>query len=73
VLHRNDPRIRGTQVATVHAIQQIQSTSRASTIVAALFVALFGVSLIWAAGFTNADALHNAAHDSRHSLVFPCH
>ena len=40
---------------------------------AALLLALFGLSLVWASGFANADALHNAAHDSRHSLIFPCH
>jgi cobalt transporter subunit CbtB len=40
---------------------------------AALFLALFGLSLVWLSGFANADVLHNGAHDSRHSLVFPCH
>lgn len=44
-----------------------------SRIAAIACVALFGLGLVWAAGFANAEALHNAAHDSRHSLVFPCH
>ncbi|HEX5517658.1 MAG TPA: CbtB domain-containing protein [Pseudolabrys sp.] len=24
-------------------------------------------------GFANSQLLHNAAHDTRHSLSFPCH
>jgi cobalt transporter subunit CbtB len=40
----------------------------------AAFVALFvGVGLVYFAGFSGAEAAHNAAHDTRHSLSFPCH
>ena len=35
--------------------------------------ALLGLSLVWAAGFANASALHDAAHDQRHAVGFPCH
>ncbi|GAW85891.1 conserved hypothetical protein [Bathymodiolus platifrons methanotrophic gill symbiont] len=31
------------------------------------FVILFGV------GFAPMDLAHNAAHDTRHSVAFPCH
>ncbi len=34
---------------------------------------LLGVGLIFAAGFANATALHEAAHDQRHAIAFPCH
>jgi len=37
------------------------------------FAALLGVSLIYGVGLASPSALHNAAHDSRHSLSFPCH
>ncbi len=41
---------------------------------AAGFLAIiFGVFLLYAAGFTNSETLHNAAHDGRHSFIFPCH
>ncbi len=52
---------------------QVRTVPRASTIAAALLFAVFGLSLVWASGFANADTLHNGAHDSRHSLIFPCH
>jgi cobalt transporter subunit CbtB len=58
---------------TQHAIPQVHTAPRASTFAAALLFAFFGLSLVWFSGFANADVLHNAAHDSRHSLVFPCH
>ncbi|UPG72425.1 CbtB-domain containing protein [Roseomonas gilardii subsp. gilardii] len=40
---------------------------------AALLSAALGAVLLWGVGFAHADALHNAAHDTRHSNGFPCH
>jgi cobalt transporter subunit CbtB len=37
------------------------------------FAALLGVSIIYGVGLANSSTLHNAAHDTRHSLAFPCH
>lgn len=49
------------------------ATGRATTFVPALFAALVGVFLIWSVGFSHISAVHNAAHDMRHSNAFPCH
>nr|VFJ94484.1 MAG: cobalt transporter subunit CbtB [Candidatus Kentron sp. H]VFJ95354.1 MAG: cobalt transporter subunit CbtB [Candidatus Kentron sp. H]VFK01598.1 MAG: cobalt transporter subunit CbtB [Candidatus Kentron sp. H] len=44
-----------------------------------LFAALLGALLVFTsgfvqtAGFSEANVLHNAAHDARHSAGFPCH
>jgi cobalt transporter subunit CbtB len=35
--------------------------------------ALLGLSLLFVAGFANATVLHDAAHDQRHAIAFPCH
>lgn len=35
--------------------------------------AILGLVLLYAAGFAETAALHNAAHDGRHSASFPCH
>ena len=35
--------------------------------------ALFGLFLIYGVGFAQPAAIHNAAHDTRHSFAFPCH
>lgn len=49
------------------------SLDRAGVVSAALAALLFGVILLFGAGFAQSEALHNAAHDGRHSFAFPCH
>jgi cobalt transporter subunit CbtB len=46
------------------------TTSRAVSILAA---ALLGVFIVGGVGFSHIAAVHNAAHDYRHSMGFPCH
>ena len=38
-----------------------------------LLALLLGAFLIIGTGFAHSDAIHSAAHDSRHSFAFPCH
>ncbi len=33
----------------------------------------FGCFLIYGAGLAQNASMHNAAHDTRHSIGFPCH
>jgi len=40
---------------------------------AAVAGTLLGVFLIYGAAFAGPDAIHNAAHDSRHAFTVPCH
>lgn len=39
----------------------------------AVGASLLGALLVYFAGFSHIDAVHNAAHDTRHSAGFPCH
>ncbi|MAM63728.1 CbtB domain-containing protein [Maritimibacter sp. UBA3975] len=40
----------------------------------AIFAVLaFGAVLLFAAGYAQATVLHDAAHDQRHAMAFPCH
>ncbi len=34
------------------------------------FIGLFVVGFV---GFSHMEVVHNASHDTRHSLAFPCH
>ena len=34
---------------------------------------VLGDVIVYAAGFLNTAAVHDAAHDTRHSQGFPCH
>jgi len=40
---------------------------------AILLTGFLGVSLLFAAGFAHSQVMHDAAHDTRHSVGFPCH
>ena len=54
--------------AVTHSQQQ-----HADVRVVALVAFAFGIALVFTTGFAHSAMLHNAAHDTRHSLSFPCH
>ena len=41
--------------------------------VAGLMALVIGSILVFGVGLANSQALHDAAHDTRHSYGFPCH
>ncbi|MCF5036416.1 cobalt transporter [Pseudomonas lactis] len=59
----------------------ISSTSHTATstatlsqrLTAAIGASILGACLVYFAGFSHIEAVHNAAHDTRHSAAFPCH
>lgn len=57
---------------TTIAITRSLSASH-SRVLPALFAMIFGFGLVFGTGFASSDALHAAAHDSRHAFSFPCH
>lgn len=44
-----------------------------SRITPLVFAGLLGLFVVGFAGFAQTEVLHNAGHDARHSLAFPCH
>ncbi len=53
-----------------------QTLSRAdvqSGLLPIIGAAVLGVFLLFITGFAEASVLHDAAHDTRHSLAVPCH
>ncbi len=56
-----------------------QSTSTATSAIlthrltAGTTSVLLGSALLFLVGFAPIAAIHNAAHDTRHSAAFPCH
>ncbi len=44
-----------------------------ATIYAVTAAVLTGLFIITAVGFASPEIMHNAAHDIRHGLSFPCH
>lgn len=49
------------------------ASSKTNALMSVLFVALLGASTVFVTGFAQAQSLHDAAHDVRHSSGFPCH
>jgi cobalt transporter subunit CbtB len=40
---------------------------------AALLAIMLGAMILFGVGFAQPAEIHNAAHDTRHALNFPCH
>ena len=66
---RSGETMRDKSTATVLATES-SLASRAIQITLAL---LLGLVVIGGGAFAQIDAVHNAAHDYRHSMGFPCH
>lgn len=49
------------------------TTATSSRALQLLSVMLLGGVMLYIAGFMPAPEVHNAAHDMRHSIGFPCH
>ncbi len=56
-----------------HLESSRESTSRLAAAAPALLAIAFGILLLYGANFARPQAVHDAAHDSRHGLAFPCH
>jgi cobalt transporter subunit CbtB len=49
-----------------------KSLTKDRSVVGALTL-LIGLGFVYFVGFAPLSAVHNAAHDTRHSAAFPCH
>ena len=61
------------QQSLIRANPVALSATRAEVLKAAFVALLLGVGLVYVVGFSHSDTAHDAAHDTRHSLSFPCH
>ena len=59
-----------TQIETTSAVR---GHERSEALVAALIALVLGAALVFTTGFSLPSTIHNAAHDTRHALSFPCH
>lgn len=56
-----------------HAQGQIQSVAPATRLLAAAMAGGFGLVMLFGVALSPIDIIHNAAHDTRHSISVPCH
>ncbi len=64
---------RETTMTTNTAAVRTLAASKIETLKAAFVALIVGLCLVYGAGFANSEGVHDAAHDSRHALSFPCH
>jgi cobalt transporter subunit CbtB len=50
-----------------------QPVARKNRVLTAAIAGALGLLLVYAAGFAEIAAVHDAAHDVRHSSALPCH
>ena len=62
-----------TQTTTQSTIQVASRTSSLSKPLQIACAILLGSVILYGVGFMNSAAVHNAAHDIRHTQAFPCH
>ena len=48
-------------------------TKKVEALKAAAVACVIGIGMIFTVGFAPMESVHDAAHDSRHALSFPCH
>ena len=58
---------------TVTQTAGIAGLSISQRLIAGGLAFLIGMTLLFGVGFANDMRLHNGAHDTRHSMGFPCH
>jgi cobalt transporter subunit CbtB len=60
-------------LSTSIADRSAGAAARTGAVLQALLAAFLGMALIAGVGFAQVEAVHNATHDTRHSIGFPCH
>ena len=66
--------MRMTGLSTKSAIVAHDAAELTTTRVLSIFgAALLGLFIVGGVGLSHIEAVHNAAHDYRHSTGFPCH
>jgi cobalt transporter subunit CbtB len=55
------------------SIAAARDRSRLAALWPALAAAVLGIAILYVVGFAGPHAIHEAAHDTRHSFNFPCH
>lgn len=51
----------------------LTGASSSSRVLQLALAAVLGLFIVGFSGFAPMDVVHNAAHDYRHSMAFPCH
>ncbi len=59
--------------AAIIATGDTLSRAKAGKAIPAVLAGFLGLFMMWGVGLSDISAVHNAAHDVRHTVGFPCH
>jgi len=62
-----------THITSHSSLPPVDATSTNTIRLHSMGAMMFGLALVLVVGFLPTAAAHNAAHDTRHALAFPCH
>ena len=57
----------------IAATNSVRVATRHSPKLFAMLALVAGLGIVFLTGFAGSATLHNAAHDTRHAMAFPCH
>lgn len=57
----------------IAATAPVTVSETAAALPVILTSALLGAFIVFGVGFAHSESVHNAAHDTRHAIGFPCH
>ena len=60
-------------LSTTHPAPAAVAGKSVAAALSPLLAILLGLLIVGVSGFSHLEAIHNAAHDTRHSSGFPCH
>jgi cobalt transporter subunit CbtB len=63
----------GLSMINILATSAKTFSGAAAALIPAVLAILLGAFIVYGVGFASPMAIHNAAHDTRHSFAFPCH
>jgi cobalt transporter subunit CbtB len=63
----------GLSMLNILATSTKTVSGAAAALIPAMLAILLGAFIVYGVGFASPMAVHNAAHDTRHSFAFPCH
>ncbi len=72
-MHMTGSKFSHSKAASVQAASAVLVSDRAAALPVIMATALLGAFVVFGVGFAHSTSLHNAAHDTRHAIGFPCH
>lgn len=69
---RGNPGRRENEMTTTANAIAPSAATRETRVLAVLTLAA-GLAVVFLTGFAHSATLHDAAHDTRHAMAFPCH